>query len=51
MLCYSFRTCKCDFDYFKIAAEIEIRKHKFCVLLRTRVVSALYGIIYVLSLP
>ena len=39
---------------FKIAAKIEIRKHMFCVLLdllRRRVVAALYGIRYVLSLP
>ena len=32
---------------FKIlTAEIEIRKHMFCVLLRKRIVSALYGICF-----
>ena len=39
---------------FKIAAKIGIRKHMFYVLLdllRRRVVAALYGIRYVLSLP
>ena len=29
---------------FKIIAEIEVRKHLFCVLLRRRVISALLGI-------
>ena len=32
---------------FKIlTAEIEIRKHMFCALLRKRIVSALYGICF-----
>ena len=36
---------------FKISAEIKIREYMFCVLSRRRVVLALYGIWYVLSLP
>ena len=36
---------------FKIlTAEIEIRKHMFCVLLRKRIVSALYGICFFIAM-